>query len=129
MSMTFELHWRDFTDQLRSSVQPVIMLPKPPDSRFWTPVSSLLADPIELSLTRSGDFVRVPVFAYDVASGLKSALLAAGIEYGMRAMAAVRQRSDCTRQHVLLVIGNKVPTTEKGVQCFVGLTIMEPVNG
>lgn len=125
--MRFSVRWIDVEAGLLTGIQPTFMLRRGdglPDSSedhrsYWVPQRDLLGDfsssprdgPAvasgghDWSVCRSGEFVRVPLFAYRTVHHSKPGVLCLGAELGMRALAAFGTRG--TVCECILVVGSE----------------------
>jgi hypothetical protein len=144
--MDFALHWYDVTLDLQRRTQPIISLERPHvgnrvtghgdifansspgrEGEFWVPFKPINQEPIEWSLTTTGELVRVPMHAYQIAQPSKALIFGLGMELGMRAGMAFANKSFKPPKLVTLVLGTKVdlidaPDGQKYV-CYAGLAI------
>lgn len=141
--MKTSVNWIDVTNHLATGQQPVVMLERPllygddprgPGFRvaqvarvghFWAPQGPLVGDAPQWALTREGQYVRVPVFAYRTAHRAASAILATGLEIGMAAVDTLRQYTGERPEEVTLVLGHECTDmpAESCFRCYVGVCI------
>ena len=121
-----ETVWVDVNPFLLRQEQPVIVLERPKAhdmakawagnseiarmGEFFVPTSSLLAEHVVWSRTKTGEFVRVPVHAYKTTTPDISALFGLAIELGVRAAALLPDRA----QGATLVLGHEIHTLPDG---------------
>jgi len=112
--MKVNLHRVDVTKQVADGVKPpAIVFPRPktknPDSAtpvsqtvgsFWVPETMVIAgQPLAWKVTRTGDHVRVPVYAYQIQATGPEGLVFAGTELGMRALNNLMISKNFTPRH------------------------------
>lgn len=140
--MNLAVHWIDVRPNLLTGQQPVMMLERPlahgdqPKGNlfnkaevgrvghYWVPQSSLVgAMDVVWTLTRDGQFVRVPVFAYRTVARAGSAIMATGLEIGMAAVAGLRQHTSDMPIAVHLVLGHECTdlAPDDAYRCYVGI--------
>lgn len=128
--MDFRVLWVDNIQQyVDSRQQPQVLLDKTilNDQAMlgvcYVPRSPLLADPVKWNHTKKGDVVIVPLVGYEIPSPHQSAILAAGLEYGMRAMSSLALQIESPPIEVILVVASDVFQLENGWQCFLGMAV------
>lgn len=137
--MQIQAHWLDVTQHLASGIQPVFMLERPllrgdkprgglfassevaRRGRYWVAAGDLLSAPVRWSLVHTGQYVRVPVFAYKTSSRALSAILAMGVMLGMRGADSVRGVTAEEIVTAVMVLGHECADTGDGFRTYVGL--------
>lgn len=139
--LTFEeVRWIDVTPYLVASEQPVIILPRPKAHQqvkawagntqvahmgeFWVPQGPVVGGAQEWACTRTGEVVRVPVYAYKVHRSLAS-IFGLGLQIGMAAVADLRHHTNDVPQSVTLVLGTDCTDlpAENSFRCYAGIAI------
>lgn len=142
--MRFDVKWIDVSKNLTRGDQPVFLLERPllhgTDERgalfssgkvarvgsYWVPQSSLIGESeVEWGLTKSDQYVRIPVWAYRTTVRSLSAIFAVGMEIGMRAIASLKYRIRADPTIVTLVLGHEITDlpAENAFRCYVGMAI------
>lgn len=135
-----EVKWIDITPYLLTGEQPVYVMPRPKAHNqpkawagssqvscigdFWV-VQGPLIDNSEWTLTKTGDFVRIPVFAFKVNRALAS-IWGLGIQIGMLAITELRNYTNDIPQSVILILGHDctdLSPAEEAFRCYVGIAI------
>lgn len=101
--------------------QPVFLMNFTPGKEYHTAVSSLAEEDIKWSISRSGDKVRIPIFAYRMSDKLDTSVWGAGIHCGLRALSSW----DDDPESVVLVFGDKCHKVEDGYRVYLGLTMVK----
>ena len=110
---------------IESKKQPVFLMKFTPGKEYHTATSSLNAEEIEWSISRSGDKVRIPIFAYRTVEKLDTSVWGAGIQCGLRALYSWGGDPES----VVLVFGDKCHELEDGYRVYLGLTMVKVKNG
>jgi hypothetical protein len=142
----FDVRWIDVAPYLASGQQPVCMLARPPlhgdrpkssvfnaaevarIGKYWVPNGSVFDETTRIKgwhFVTDGEYVHVPVVAYDVVRAL-SGLFAFGIEVGMAALYYLRELTMERPLEVTLYIGHDCTdlAPQKDVyRCYVGIAI------
>lgn len=96
-------------------------------AEHWIPQTSVLVDPVQWVVCKSGDVVLVPVSAYRSTTRFAPSLFAAGLEIGIAAVTKLRQHTNDVPLAVHLVLGNPCtdlgPTGVDAYRCYVGIAI------
>ena len=135
-----DVKWIDILPYLLKKEQPVYILPRPKAhghpkawagssevahvGDFWVPQGPILGAQ-EWNVTRIGEVVRVPVFAYKVNRALAS-IWGLGLQIGMAAIADLRHHTNDVPQSVTLVLGNDctdLAPAENSFRCYAGIAI------
>ncbi len=141
--MQFNVEWLDINPYLTSRQQPVFMIERPlPESaqgkvnggvfltaqvartgRWFVPVSPLAdeVENLEWSDTHTGDFVRVPVFAYRTKERAIASIWGTGLQFGMRALDGLRRCVQTPVESCTLVLGHECHDTNDAFRCYVGM--------
>jgi hypothetical protein len=93
--------------------------------KIWVPQAQVVLSGVIYSMTRSGEFVHVPIFLYVPQRSL-SGILASGIEIGLRAIHELRRYTQDEVKLVTLVIGNEckdLGTAGGGYACHAGIAL------
>lgn len=140
--LTFEAEWVDVAQFLLEGIQPVAISKRPHAhaggkawagstqvgqvGEFWVPYTHLFDERVQWSNTKIGEAVRIPMFPFDTAVRLPSALLALGVQIGMVSVVEMMKHTRDVPRHVKLVLGNQVtdlsPAEEK-FRCYIGIAI------
>ena len=123
--MEFTRKFIDIEGHIGSGEQPVYLMDLVPGNEYHTPHSSLLGGEIEWSLSRVGDKVRIPIFAYRTNGKFDTSLWGLGIQCGMSALDAWGGKPSS----VILVLGDKAHELEDGYRIYLGLTIVGDKDG
>ena len=123
--MEFTRKFIDVEEHIGSGEQPVYLMDAVPGKKYYTPHSSLLGDEIKWTLTRVGDKVRIPIFAYRTNGKFDTSLWGLGIQCGMRALDEWGGKP----ASVILVLGDKAHELEDGYRIYLGLTIVGDKDG
>lgn len=139
--MNFEVHWVAMARYLESSTQPVFLLGRPTThsaqrgrsalsrseharlGRHWALYTDILIPEPRWSLTESGDWVRVPLFAYQTSDLAYSALLGCGLEIGIRAMNSFLSSHPEPILKIVLALGDQCTQLDDKFRCYVGLAV------
>lgn len=138
-------HWIDVRPNLSMGVQPVMVLERPLAhgdyakgnlfnkaeiarvGHYWVAQSNVVGSGMDTlwTLTRDGQYVRVPVFAYRTPQRAAAAILATGLEIGMAAIDGLRQHTSDRPLAVHLVLGHECTdlAPEDAYRCYVGIAI------
>lgn len=128
--MEFIRKFIDVEGHVGSGEQPVYLMDVVPGEQYHTPHSSLLGDDIEWVLTRVGDKVRIPIFAYRTNGTFDTSLWGLGIQCGMHALDDWRIiASEWRPKNVILVLGDQAHEFEDGYRIYLGLTIVGDKDG
>lgn len=138
--VAFDVRWIDVKPYLLTGEQPVIIIPRPKAhnepkawagtsevaclGEYWMPQGPVFGEQMEWSVTRTGDVIRVPVYAYKVHRSLAS-IFALGVQIGMAALAELRHHTREAAREAVLVLGNECTdlTQEDSFRCYVGIAI------
>jgi hypothetical protein len=141
--MEFEVVWMDVRPNLLSGEPPAHMQARPlahgdkakvPGWRvaevarvgeFWVPQGPLFPA-VEWTVSKAGDFVRVPVFAYKTSFPSLAHIFGLGVQVGLAALADLRNRTGDVPIGVLLVLGHEctdLRPAEERFRCYVGLSV------
>lgn len=140
--MQFVSKWVDVTKHLISGEAPTYLLERPLAhgqakawagtteigriGEFWTPRSPIVAgSDMQWGLTKTGEFVRIPVHAYRISSAAPSVLIAFGMQLGILAVEALRDHTLTVIEEATLLLGDTCHTIdeEPGVlRCYAGIT-------
>ena len=129
--MEFVNKFIDVDDHLRSKQQPTYLMDLAGGVEYHTPISSLVNDNIQWSITRTGDKVRVPIFAYRTKEKFNISIWGLGLQCGMIALSAYGRLGwpDKEPESVVLVFGDKCHEFEDGYRVYLGLTMVRNKNG
>lgn len=123
--MKCELRWIDVTPNLALQQIPIFLLERPlahgtqPKGgvfnvaevarlgTFWVPQTDLHQQAIRWSRTASGQYVRVPVFAYRASVPYEAGLFGMAVELGVRAAAQLREHTPFPIDTMTLVLGHQ----------------------
>lgn len=115
---------------LETKQQPVFLMDFTPGKEYHTAVSSLASDDIEWSISRSGDKVRIPIFAYRTSKELGTSVWSAGLHCGLRAIHSWGiERWGDDPESVVLVFGDTCHEVEDGYRVYLGLTMVKDKYG
>ena len=121
------VHWIDPLPNLASGIQPSMNLSRKISDEHWIPQTSVIGSPVLWTVCRSGDVLRVPVFAYRSASRYAPSVFVAGLEIGLATLADLRKHTSGNPLIVHLVLGNQCtdlsPYGEDAYRCYVGIAI------
>lgn len=139
--MRFKTAWIDVRNNLANQQQPVYLLHREKSQgagegfssasvgyvgSYWVATNALLADEVELTLTTTGELVRVPMWAYDTVDSSLAGILALGIQLGMNALNALRRFTPEFPGEVTLALGHQChdlrPHAES-FRCYVGIVL------
>ena len=123
--MEFVNKFIDVDDHIKSKQQPTYLMDLAGGREYHTPVSSLVEDDIKWSITRTGDKVRIPIFAYRTKEKFNISIWGLGLQCGMRALSALGKEPES----VVLVFGDKCHEFEDGYRVYLGLTMVRIKNG
>jgi hypothetical protein len=142
MAFRVELRWVDVSENLKTKEPPILIIERPllhsgagqgqaPISagavrkgRFWVAELPLTRDDPKWSLCCQGDFVRIPVFDYDVPLSNGALIFGVGFEVAMRAVDSWRRRSQEQVEALWLVLNHECHQLQPdGVRLYVGLAI------
>ena len=101
--------------------QPVFMLEFDPAKEYDVATSSIATEDSEWSISRSGDKVRVPVFAYRTVEKMDTSVWGAGIQCGLRALHSWGDKPDS----VVLIFGDKCHEVEGGYRVYLGFVMVK----
>lgn len=141
--MLFDVHWINVNPYLERKEQPVFMLQRPllhGDTKsggvfniaevarvgtYYTPTSAINEAEPKFSLTKSGDLVRIPVFAYRTQIRALSSILGVAMQLGISATYRLQQivRGD-EIESVTMILGHEcheLPEPD-GFRCYAGLS-------
>jgi hypothetical protein len=143
-------HWIDVRPNLASGVPPVAVLKRPllhgdqekpagmlvaevaRAGRYWVPLGGILTGKLMWTLTQSGEFVRVPVHAYQARPAGRSVIFGLGLELAFRAYADYLKHSSDPIERVVLVLNNdcddlrEQASPEDAFRCYIGLAFVAP---
>lgn len=137
--MIFKLHLVDITQALAQKIQPIFRLERPKAGNssasifgnrvgrvgeFWVAGQLINTEEIPWSVTKKGDFVTVPMFAYTTTEQEKSLLVSGAMELGMRAgydLACSRGGKDVLQ--ATFVVGNKCDRVDGVYLFYVGIVV------
>jgi hypothetical protein len=136
-----EIVWIDITPYLISGEQPIYMLQRPKAhsepkawagstqiaclGEFWVPQGPVFGGEQAWSVTKTGDMVRVPVFAYKVPRSLAS-IWGMALQIGLAAVADLRHHTNDIPSEVTLVLGSDctdLSPMEEMYRCYAGIAI------
>lgn len=123
--MEFINKFVDVDRHIGSGEQPVYLMDYTAGEEHHIPHSSLLSDKIEWSVVKSGDKVRIPIFAYRTKEKFDMSLWGLGLQCGMRALDEWGGKP----KKVILVFGDKCHEFEDGYRTYLGLSIMRDTDG
>lgn len=132
-------HWLDLTANLASGQMPVHLIERPPmhhegkawagsteiarDGEFYVPqLDAYQLDPMWV-VTKSGQYVRVPVHAYRARARSLAAIWGVGVEVGLALLESFRNHTSAPVGEVHLVLGNDCTDLGDGFRCYLGLAI------
>lgn len=140
----FDVKWADLTQNHLSGVQPVYMLRRERAHQeqkawagksevasigeFWVPQEAVLALPEThaFAVTKVGDCVRIPLFAYKTGHLSLASLFGLGVQIGMAALAELRNYTSDAAKSVVLILGHEVTDlrpAEDAFRCYVGIAV------
>ena len=119
--MEFVNKFVDVDDYIRSKQQPTYLMDLAGGKAYYTPVSSLVEDDIQWSITSTGDKVRIPIFAYRTKEKFNISIWGLGLQCGMLALSALGKEPES----VVLVFGDKCHEFEDGYRVYLGLTMVK----
>lgn len=117
--MEFISKYIDVEGHIGSGEQPIYLMDFDIGREYHTAQSSLLSEEIEWSITRKGDKIRIPIFAYRTTTKLDTAMWGLGIQCGMQALDAWGGKAD----RVFLVFGDSAHEFDDGYRVYLGLSI------
>lgn len=139
--MKFEVAWIDVNEHLRTQQQPVHMHQRPlahneakawagPSKvgrlgEFWTVQRMGDDGKIAFSVCRDGDFVRVPIIAYQTKERALASLFGLGVQIGLAAGVELRNHVAESPIEVLMVIGSEchdLPDAS-AFRCYIGISM------
>lgn len=90
---------------------------------FWVPHRPLVEEQLGWSVTRKGQYVRIPLIPYRTQGTGLAWIWGLGLEMGMRGMQALTEHADrkLEIERIVLVLGHDCPRVEEGYRCFVGI--------
>jgi hypothetical protein len=119
--MKITIQWLDTEKLLAQQEQPILMLKKTPIEEYMVPQGPLVENDPKWALTREGEYVRVPIFAYLTKDRAMAWILATGIEIGSRACASLQQEP----LELVLLLGQEctdlAPEGRNHLRCYVGV--------
>lgn len=135
--------WFDVTPFVVSQSQPTVHLRREPAndgskpwagstqlgsiSEYWVATGGLMGEqPAEFSLTRTGETVRVPMFAYRTGHLAMPALFGLGVQIGLAAIADLRHHTRDEPKVAHLVIGHQctdLRPAEEAYRCYIGIAL------
>lgn len=139
--MRFTLHWFDVAPYRDGSVAPQFTIERPlPSGRsanaagmfaagevsrlgeFWVPTLSIYSARQEWSVTKSGQYVRVPILAYRTKGRTLPHILATGLSLGLEVLRTAE--FDTSRiGEITIVLGNECTdlAADEAFRCYVGM--------
>lgn len=142
VDINYDVHWIDVSPFLISGEQPIYLLPRlklhneskawagstqiANTGEFWVPHGPILpGNNFDWAFTRTGDLVRIPVFAYKVNRALAS-IWALGLQVGMSSIINFRENTKESINSVILVLGNSCTDllpNEDAFRCYIGIAV------
>jgi hypothetical protein len=119
-----KVHWLNVVPYLDKKEQPVVLLPRE-TGVYWTVQGNATDGTAKYAKTEIGDFVRVPVWAYQTNVAALSALFGLGTQIGMSALQGLRGVTSDIPMLVHLVIGSDCTDLRPELEAFrayVGIT-------
>lgn len=137
------VQWFDVTPFVVSGDQPTVHLRREPvndgskpwagttqrgsDSEYWVATGGFFGgEPAEFSLTRTGETVRVPMFAYKTQHMALPALFGLGVQIGLAAVADLLHHTRDQPKVAHLVIGHQctdLRPAEEAFRCYIGIAL------
>ena len=121
--MKFNVQWFDASTHVGSGEQPAAIVKiARPFKEFWVAQSQAFDDEGVWSIVVSGDYLRVPVFAYKTAQPTLETVFGVGVEIGVSLMRQLDERADRISEAVL-VLGktcDDMRPEEEAYRTFVG---------
>lgn len=141
--MLFETVWMDVSPYLLSGAPPVAVYQRPlahgtsPKvagwsaaqiarvGDFWVPQGPVLGEGPGWSVSKGGDYVRIPVFAYKTQQRALSTIFGLGIQIGLAALADLRNHTQDVPRGAVLVLGHECHdlAPEDTFRCYVGVAV------
>lgn len=125
--MRFTSHWLDITENIQTKTQPVYIMERSLPfggerkrdfqssstlsrvGAFWVPTSPVMPEvDIAWSLTKTGEFVRVPITGYETAAANPACLSAHGVQLGLLAMESLSKKTSREVIEVHMVLGTQI---------------------
>jgi hypothetical protein len=137
--MITSIHWLNVDSFLAQGIQPVVCLERPlknladdklflsakpgRDGTYRVAASPLSQSQVDWSLVTTGDFVRIPVFAYTTTSAALSAILFTGLELGLAAARSLAATDKQPVEQIIMVLGEDCHHLEDRncFRCYIGL--------
>jgi len=142
--MDFTIRWVDVSANLQTGKQPVLVLERPlahgndkrgglfsaaevaREGTYWVPSNPLVGSGDHgWTVTKSGQYVRIPIHAYLTAERAKAQLVATGIEIGTRGILEYTQKIGSAPKELVLALGTQVddlaPEGRSHFRCYVGV--------
>lgn len=135
--------WVDVEEYVKQRQQPVYMLKRSrvhEEPKAWTgqtqvgtigtfavPVSDFLSEDVQFSVTKTGDLVRIPMFAYKTLYSNPAAIFCLGIQLGLAVLSQLRRKIPNEPTEVHLVIGHQctdLRPIEDAARCYVGVAFL-----
>lgn len=119
--MIFNVQWIDVTESLARQVQPVIVTARAGElgsSELWCPQGNVLDGTAQFNVTRLGDAVRVPVWAYQTERVSLGDLFGLGLQIGLAAVTELRKVTQISPTHAYLYIGHECQDLRPSAECF-----------
>jgi hypothetical protein len=139
--MEFNVEWIDVGPYLEKQIQPTYLIERPlPESAqgdvkggkfnmaqvarvgaWWVVVSDLATAQPQFALTKTGEHVRVPVFAYRTQQRALASIWGTGLQFGLRAIEALRLTTKDPIENCTLVLGHECHDLNDAFRCYVGM--------
>lgn len=139
--MKFDVQWCNVLPNLVTGIPPSFMLERellhgtnPKGSvfnvaevvrvgRFMVPQTPVLLDQVKWAMTDSGQYVRVPIFAYRTNGRSLSEIWGLGIQIGLAAAESLRSIDPQPPKSAILVLGHECTdlSPEEAFRCYVGV--------
>ncbi len=128
--LTFEVSAIDITDHVHFRQQPAVLIERGTSDVYVVLTRSLLSEEPCFSRVTTGDFVRIPIEAYQTAQDSIPFLVAAAIQKGTELYERLNQFYGSydapTPEHVCrLYIGNQIDSVDKKVTFYFGVAFLE----
>jgi len=137
--------WIDVRPHLLSGEQPVFMMQRPlahghsakgglfntaeiaKVGEHWVPHGPVLdVEDVQWGITKVGDLVRVPVFAYKTQHLAPASIWGLGLQIGLAAVVHLRKHTTDIPRAAMLVLGHEcmdLRPAEEAYRCFVGIAL------
>lgn len=119
--MKFIDKYIDVDQHIERKQQPIFMLDFTPGKEYHVATTSIATEDIEWSISRAGDKVRIPIFAYKTVEKADTSVWGAGIQCGLRAIHSWGDKPDS----VVLIFGDKCHEVEEGYRVYLGLAMVK----